>query len=190
MKKLEELTGLEKQSVIDLRYCNIIADKSDATENIRTRIVEQGGRYFFHQMQDGEVTACFEIAESWKPWGGVTVFAYTPDDLHIYEVDTYNPSVHNVRQLDSALVKPGMSCSYGGRTVELLDLSHICMNGVSIQVESNSDYVFKLMKSKIKANGGARGLYCFLDQIAERSKVEKFPLFCDTWNKIFEKYVA
>lgn len=93
MKKLEELKALEKKSSVNIAYCNIISDYTEEEENIRTRLLydRQTEKYYFHQMQNGDVIKCFEIALDWKPWDNIYLFCFTPDDLHVYEIDSRNP---------------------------------------------------------------------------------------------------
>ena len=188
MKSLKELTALEKEASIDLQKCKVVAE--EVVDGTESRIVELDGRYFVHRMKEGHVTKCFEVAVSWRPFEGIIIFAYTPDDLHVYEVDSRRPAAADVKKLEESLVQPGMSCDFNGMTVTFKDDSNIAMNGILISVEPCSEFVFKLMARKIKAIGGARGLYCFLDRIAEQGKYEKYPTFCDAWAKIREKYAA
>ena len=84
MVKLEQLMTLDKSSVVDIRYCNIVSDATDEDKNRRRRILEQDGCYYFQEMIGGEVTRCCEIAVDWKPANGRTQFAFTPDDRHVY----------------------------------------------------------------------------------------------------------
>lgn len=189
MKKLEELIPLEKQSTVDLHYCNILFDEQDEIENTRARIVEQDGRLFYHEMQDGETVRCFEVAESWRPFPDVVVYCYTPDDKHIHEIDSRFLFAHDALRMDEDLVEAGMTCRYKGHVAEFMDDEHISMDGAALPcIERSSEFVYKLMKRKILAMDGARGLYCFLDQIAERSNMGELPVLSGAWDALLEKY--
>lgn len=168
MLKLAELMNLEKESNINLAYVDYVADEDNEAENIRTRLAKsrENGKYYFHQMQNGNVIKCFEIALSWVPFGEFYVFNYTPDDLHIYEIDSRQPAKIEIKNLDENLINVGMKCEYEGMTVEYESENSLKINGKSIQVVSDSEYVFKLLKRKIRARDGAKGLYRFLENIA------------------------
>ena len=168
MKYLAELVNLEKKSDVRLDYCDYIADCSNEEENIRTRILfdDVSGKYYYHQMQHGNVIKCFEIALSWKPWGEFYIFNYTPDDLHIYEVDSRNPEKITIKELEEDSIRAGMKCEYDGMTVEYESENSLKFNGKSVPVIHDSEFVYRLLKTKIRANGGAKGLYRFLENIA------------------------
>lgn len=176
MKKLAELLELEKKSNVEIAYCDYIADYDNEKENIRTRILfdAQNGKYYYHQMQHGNVIKCFEIALSWKPFEGVYIFNFTPDDLHIYEIDSRRPEKMEVRKLEENLINPGMSCEYDGLTVEYESENSLKFNGKSVPVTPDWDYVFKLLKTKIRAQGGAKGLYRFLENIAANGNIGNY----------------
>lgn len=181
MRKVEELKALQKNVSVDLAECVTIAEKTVDGET--TRIVAQGGRYFV--LKNGQ---CFEVAESWRPFADTRIFAYTPDDLHVYEIDSRAPSIVDVKKLDERLIQPGMQCAFHGSVLEFVDDSTLRMDGVNIHVVPCNEYVYKLMSRKIRAIGGARGLYCFLDKIAEEGKNKKYPLFDGAWDKIRDEY--
>lgn len=168
MKKLAELLELEKKSNVEIAYCNYIADYDNEKENIRTRILydDHSGKYYYHQMQHGNVIKCFEIALDWKPFGEIYIFNFTPDDLHIYEIDSRMPEKMEIKKLEENLIQPGMKCEYDGMTVEFESENSLKFNGKSIPVEPDGNYVFKLLKTKIRAEGGAKELYRFLENIA------------------------
>lgn len=190
MVKLEKLATLEKRSSVDIRCCEIIADATDERRNERARILRDGERYFFHRMRGGEVVECFEIAVDWKPWNSVIIFAYTPDDRHIYQIDSRFPlDVPKVLRMDREVPHLGDTCVYSGHTVEL-STDSIFFDGRKIKVEEDGEYTYAMRKTKILAKGGARGLFAFLDQIAEESKAgERFPVFSSTYQMLAEKYL-
>lgn len=176
MKYLAELLELEKKSDVELAYCDYIADCINDEENIRTRILfdEQSGKYYYHQMQHGNVTKCFEIALSWRPFGEFYIFNFTPDDLHIYEIDSRMPEKMEIKKLEENLIQIGMKCEYDGMTVEYESENSLKFNGKSVPVEPDNNYTFKLLKTKIRAEGGARGLYRFLENIAANGNFAGF----------------
>lgn len=189
MVKLEKLVTLEKQSSVEIRYCEIVADATDERRNERARMLKDGERYFFHKMRNGEVVECFEIAVDWKPWEDTIIFAYTPDDQHFYQIDSRVPlAVPNVTALRDWEVQAGDRCQYDGHTVELAD-GAIVFDGRKIRVDDTSGYTYKLLKTKILANGGAAGLFCFLDKIAEEYKAgDKYPIFNRIYQAMADKY--
>lgn len=189
MVNLEQLMTLDKSSVVDIRYCNIVSDDTDEDKNRRRRILEQDGRYYFHEMIDGEVTRCCEIAVDWKPANGRTQFAFTPDDRHIYYLRKGMKLDFEVKRLDRKQIKPGDSCSYRGMTLEFVDEQHLRFNSVVVPVVEEMGYTYKLERRQIKASGAAVGLYVFMENIAEEGK-EKFPVFYYVWDKLFTYYNA
>lgn len=190
MVKLEQLITLDKSSVVDIRYCNIVSDDTDEDKNRRRRILEQDGRYYFHEMIDGEVTRCCEIAVDWKPANGRTQFAFTPDDRHIYYLREGMNLDFEVKRLDRKQIKPGDSCTYRGMELEILDEQHLQLNSVVVPVVEDSGYTYKLEQKRIKASGAAVGLYIFLENIAEHERAGTLPLFSGAWDKIFTYYNA
>ena len=192
MIKLEQLKTLEKNSNVELCYCDYISDKQNEKENIRTRILfdKKNEKYYFHKMQNGKVIECFEIALSWKPFENCMIFAYTPDDIHIYEIDSRNPETyyHDVKKIGYNQDITGMSCTYDDITIQYVNETELKINGKSISGAPATGFVYKLLKTKIKAEDGARGLFVFLENIAETSKI-KLPLFNGVYDKIKELYI-
>ena len=74
------------------------------------------------------------------------------------------------------------------RYCEIVAEDAISFDGRTLPVVSDSGYTFKLLKTKIRAEDGARGLFRFLDEIAERGKFEKFPLFDGVYDTMAKKY--
>lgn len=197
MVKLEELKKLEKRASVELRYCEIVADTTDEAENERTRVLKDGDRYFYHKMRGGEIVECFELALSWKPFDGVLVFAYTPDDRHEYQIDVrrgdgsvFRIGSPDVVPLGSDVVELGDRCEYGGHTVEIVTEDAIKFDGRTLPVVSDSEYTYKLQNRQIRAQGGARGLFRFLDGIAEEGKLRRLPLFHQVYETMAKKYAG
>lgn len=200
MVKLEILKTLEKSSNIDLRYCEIIAAKSidDESGCMTLRVVKADERYYMHIMHNGTVKQCFEIVLHWQPWENTSVFAFTPDDVHIYEFevrgekalrpDEKRISNVDIKSLDLSAIKHGMKCTYNNNTITYISENEIDVNGNIVKVDACCDYSYKLMKTKIKAVDGAKGIFRFLENIAERGKFEKYPLFYQSFNQIIEMY--
>ena len=168
MKRILELLTLEKKSDVKIAYCEIISDYTNEKENTRTRILfdEHTGKYYFHQMKDGKILKCFEIALSWKPFEKIYIFCFTLDDMHVYEIDSRQPEKIEIKKLEENQISAGMKCEYDGMTVEYESENSLKFNGKSIEVIPESGYVFKLRKRKIYAQDGAKGLYIFLENIA------------------------
>ena len=80
-----------------------------------------------------------------------------------------------------------MECTYNGLTVKYESGNSLNFNGKSIKVVSDSRYTYKLLKTRMKAQGGAKGLYSFLENIAETGKF-KVPLFHTWWNVFLKQY--
>ena len=138
-------------------------------------------------MQNGNVIKCFEIALSWVPFEEVYIFNYTPDDLHIYEIDSRSPSKFEAKHLKENQITENMACCYNGMTVEYVNENELKFNGKPIVIVNDSNWVHKLLKTKIRANGGAKGLYIFLENIAEEGKI-KYPFWKKSWEHIQEFY--
>ena len=73
-------------------------------------------------------------------------------------------------------------------TAEFVHDGKIRLNGKDIPVQTDPNYTYSLLKKKIKAIGGARGLFIFLDQIAEEATTGTLPLFEAVWKKIADQY--
>lgn len=186
MKKLEELKTLEKKSEVNVAYCTIISDYTAEEENKRTRILfdEQTGKYYFHQMQNGDVIKCFEIALIWEPFNKFYIFSFTPDDLHICEIDSRRPQVFKYTKLQEAQIFPGMMFSADGLTVEYISENCLKINDRYVEIVKDWNYVYKILKTKIRANGGAKGLFIFLENTAVNNDISDF-----YWNA-FKKQIA
>lgn len=171
MKTLEELKLLEKSSTVTLAYTDYIADVEDIKDNTRKRILRSriDGRYFYHEMKNGEVVQCFEMALSWAPFPDVSIFAWTPDGIHVCVMDSRFPGRVEYKPLSWFSITSGMKCALNGVTVEFLDNSAIAVNGKRIPVIADSGYTYKLMKRQIKAEGGARGLFSYLENNAKEN---------------------
>jgi len=176
MKRISELLTLEKESNVKIQYCDIIADRTNETDNIRIRILHdpKSGKYYYHKMQNGEIVKCFEIAISWQPSQNYSIFAFTPDDMHVYELDQRTPEKIEIRSLQENQIEIGMKCEYDGMTVEYESENKIKINGKSLEVIPDYGYVFKLLKTRIRAQGGAKGLYRFLENIAAKGNHGEF----------------
>lgn len=197
MQKLENLITLAKnvstEFLFDLiHYGKIIADEEtgNGSGTTRYRIFEYQDRYFYNLMHNGNTEKCFEIAVDWKPFKNCTIFAYTPDDKHIYTIDTRNISrIDNIYKLPEALITENMECSYNGVKITYINDNTIAVNDKNIAVETDGSYTIKSLKNKIKANGGAKGLFRWLENISEYGKVESYPLFYQVFKQLAEKYI-
>ena len=188
MVEFEILKQLEKNSNIRLDYCDYIADQSDEEENVRIRILQNyDGRYYYHKMQNGNVLECFEIALNWEPFHDVKIFVFTPDNIHIYEIDTRNLFKFESKRLDLERITPGLKCDFRGNTIEYIAENAIKINNNVVNVEANLDYVYKCLKTKIKAQNGARGLYQFFDKEAEAEKLT-YSIFSSNVMNIIKQY--
>lgn len=185
MVNLSDLLSLEKISVAPkLCYTDFISDVEDEKENTRKRILKSrfDGRYFYHEMKDGEVKKCFEMALDCQPFQGVSIFAFTPDDIHICTMDSRFLGEIEWKCLKLNQIVSGMSFDFMGNRFEFVSDDTISVNGKIIKVELCNKSVFKLLKSKIKAIDGARGLFSFLEQNNNNG-------FCNVYAKlILERY--
>lgn len=180
---------LEKHTELDLSKCTII--QQDTSEPGNTKyILERNGRYFYREETAGSVIRCCEIAVDWKPFGKYTVFAFTPDDLHVYQLEAGRERIGNftILQIDPDLIRPGMHCTYHGNKLEYIDNNHVSFDGSPVLVENDAEFTYKALARKIKAMGGAKGLYRFLEQVAEESKHKDCPFWCTAWWQFFERY--
>ena len=188
MVKISDLIQLEKKADIDIGKAHW-QDTDVELGRIRT-VVELDGRYYLRELTDGEITAFFEVAVDWKINAQKTQFAFTPDDRHIYYFRTGQKIRYSVRCLDYNQVEAGDTCTYNGMTAEFVHDGKIRINGKDIPVQTDPNYTYSLLKKKIKAIGGARGLFIFLDRIAEEAKTGTLPLFEAVWKKIADYYGA
>lgn len=165
---VEELKGLEKRSEVKIAYCDIIADYTDEEENKRTRILynRKNDRYYYHQMKDGKIVQCFEMMLTRKPFGEFYVFNFTLDNVHLYEVNSRNPANIEIKKLDEDMINEGMACEFEGMKVEFESENTLKFNGKSVPIVNDWGYTYKLLKTKIRAQGGAKGLFRFLENIA------------------------
>lgn len=198
MKKLCDLVNLEKSSSVNFRYCEIIAMREKETDDgaETVRILRDGERYFYHEMKNGDFVQCFEIALSWEPFENVKVFAFTPDNLHVWQFETRkrdnsrvaDVSSFEVMKLDENLIVEGMACKCLGVCACFESDCMISINGKSVKVKPCYDFVYCLQKSQIKAIGGAAGLYRFLENIAENSRVCGYATLQNVFTVMKEKY--
>ena len=190
MIKLEQLISAEKNAVLDLASCTIVSE--EITNDFSKFILEKDGKYYFREEQEGKQISCFEIIPSWKPFPHVTVFAFTPDNLHTYEVESGRKSFgyFEVRQLGNDQIFPGMTCTYRNDTLEYEDESHVKFNGKSILIKPDSGYTYRGLKKSIRARDGAKGFFRFMENIAEQSKQNPYPVFCFAWEALFKKYAS
>jgi len=192
MYKLSDLRNLEKNCNIHLAMVDFVVDEINEKENTRRRILrDHNGRYFFHSMKDGEVIECFEIMLYWKPISGDLIFAYTPDGRHPYEIDA-NPKTNLMfferRAMPMELIQAGDKAVYRGNTVEFINDTSVKVNGNIVPVAECNEYVYSLRKNKINAINGARGLFHFLDGIAEEGKFITYPILSGAFDIIADKY--
>ena len=192
MYKLSDLRNLEKNCNIHLAMVYFVVDEINEKENTRRRILrDHNGRYFFHSMKDGEVIECFEILLSWKPFDDELFFAYTPDGKHPYEIianTCTNIILLERRGTPIEFIEPGDKAEYGGNTIEFVNDETVKVNGNVVPVIKDYCYVYKLIKNKIKAIDGARGLFHFLDRIAEEGKFITYPILSGAFDIIADKY--
>ena len=183
-----DVNALQKNCNVDIRYCNILSDERDENENKRFRILEADGKYYYHEMQHGEVINCFEVAIDWKT-DNFTLYSFTPDGKHIYRIDGKKPSaVEHIYKLADDYIIEGMQCNYNGIKITYISDNEIMVNNKKIVVDADSSYTYRLLKRKIYAAGGAKGLFAFLDNIAEYGKFDRYPLFHQVYDMLFNKY--
>lgn len=192
MYKLSDLLNLEKSCNIHLTMVEFLVDEIDEEKNTRQRIVKDSdGRYFYHSMKDGEVTDCFEIYPHWKPVCNRIMFVYTPDGRHPREIEANlvsNRLFFRERAIPMEELIAGDKAEYNGNTVEFVDDETVRFNGNAVQVVVDHEYTYKLLKNKIRAIDGARGLFHFLDGIAEEGKFMAVPFFSTAFDAIAEMY--
>ena len=192
MDNLEKLKTWEKNPVLDLSECRII--QQDIIDSGHTKyVLEKDGRFFYREEHDSDVLFCYEMSVDWQPFGGkYTVYAFTPDDLHVYQVETGRQNIgrFNILQLGLEQIKPGMKCSYHGNTLEYINESHLSFDGNIVRVEADPEFTYRALKTKILAAHGAKGMYQFMEQVAEESKFCPVPFWCTVWWKFFEKYAT
>lgn len=190
MEKLEKCMDEKREREI-LRYSQYLVDVRNEDMNTRYRILECEGRYYYHEMKDGYVIHCFEIAESWKPFEGVTIWAYTPDNFHVVEIDSRYIWNHEVKDIPGRDPEQGDFFDYKDNSVIYHNRETLIVNGKPIKVIPDSEYVYSFKRKKsIRAMGGAAGLFNFLDHIAfsNSNPLYSHSLFSDRLEQFIEIY--
>lgn len=188
MVKLKDLIPLQKNVSIDLDNCTILQHEKDTDKNIARYVLEKDGRYYYREDNGTQTNFCHEIIVDWVPFPSYTVYAYTPDDLHIYQIESGRASlVFSYLPLDLKCITPGMRCSYDGHTLEYVDSSHLKFDGRILPVENSTEYTYQILKTKLRGIDGAKGIFRFFENIAEEGK-HTVPLWFCRWKRVFEFY--
>ena len=100
----------------------------------------------------------------------------------VEEAKTLDSSVKDIQKYYNTLLYSFYNI-YGERIKSMLvsfdfDNSTITVNGNTLKVVEDSDFVYKVLKTKVKAIDGIKGLY---KHILEAMHVES-PFNCATWN--------
>ena len=192
MVKLDKLILLEKVSSVNLSQCNIIENWYEEEKGIRTRILENGGRYFLHTATDNGTVSCMEIAIDWQPWEHRIIFAWTPDDRHIHRIESgLARPIYEILQLSLDQIQPGDSCTYKGMEVTYVDPNHIRLNDKTVKVVQDSTWTYAARHNFILAQNGAAGFFRFMEQMAEEyNRYHILPVYCGLWEGFFERYKA
>lgn len=183
MKKLKDVLQLEKNHAVKtFALYDYVADFEDVEKNTRKRILQSrvDSRYFYHEMTNGETVTCFEMAFEWEPFPGVKIFAYTPDNIHVCTMDSRTPGKTECRKIEA--VHSGMSFTHDSKKISVVSAETLDINGRKVKVEEDMAYVFKCLKSKIKAAGGAFELFRVLEQNEQNQFSTHYT------DKIIEKY--
>lgn len=176
INRLSILSGLEKEANIDIGRCNLLAQSE--VYGVLTSIYETEGRYF--RIAGDE---CREIYKNDLYFRGIQdVYEFTPDDFHVYffhvnkernqimPIDVYN--------IEKEQVVKGVSCHHNGLTVTYNDKDSLIFQTADmckkIKVKESDEFIFSIKKTQINAIGSAKGLFIFLDNIAERDKFSPF----------------
>lgn len=189
MVKLEQLIPLEKNPCIEPEACIVRFDRTDTKTGTRQRILEtECGRIYYHEMSGNDVVKAFELALDWIPFGKYYVYAYTPDDRHICQIEVRERLFFDILPLKCKQIQPGDSCAHDGFALVYEDRNHIRLNDIRIPVVENSEYVYSLRRDGIHAMNAASGLFCFLENISARKQMGKYPIFHDVWRMIAKRY--
>lgn len=173
---LTELSELDKTARIDITNCRILGHND--IHGTPTTLLECDGRYFLAADNSCREVIKDEIFSNYMR----EEFVYTPDDLHLYHF-SYDNQQHRIYPVDvynlelEQIVK-GMSCRHNGLNVTYNnDTSLIFATNdmtKTVKVKPDDEYVFSIQKTQILAANGAKGLYIFLDNIAERDNFSQF----------------
>ena len=90
--------------------------------------------------------------------------------------------------MEEKQITENMICNYDGMTVEYVNENELKFNGKSVAIVKDSAYTYSMLKTKIKAAGGAKGLFIFLENIAEEGKQTKYPFWSTVWSKMHKLY--
>lgn len=172
--KLSDLSSLEKETSVGIHECNILAQRTSQGEIIST-VGEKDGRFFlFGENERREIALEWDISEHKKR------FYYTHDDLHIVSIDidteTKQIMPAEVQQMDTELLQPGMKCEYNGLAVTYMGEKSLLFETENlrkeIKIASSDEFIMQVKKTQINAINGSKGLFCFLEQVAEQKKIE------------------
>ena len=85
-------------------------------------------------------------------------------------IDVYN--------IEKEQVVKGVSCHHNGLTVTYNDKDSLIFQTVDmckiIKVKESDEFIFSIKKTQVNAIDGVKGLFIFLDNIAERDKFSPF----------------
>ena len=173
---LSILSSLEKEAKIDIDRCNLLA--KNEVDGVLTSIYETEGRYF--RIAGDE---CREIFKNDLYFRGIQdVYEFTPDDFHVYffhvNKDRNQIMPIDVYNIEKEQVVKGVSCHHNGLTVTYNDKDSLIFQTVDmckiIKVKESDEFIFSIKKTQVNAIDGAKGLFIFLDNIAERDKFSPF----------------
>lgn len=177
-----------------IRYGSILRDFRNELQNARQRIIQLDGTTYYHRMKGGEVTDCYEIIPIPNTSG---LYGASPDGIHEIRfrlIEGKDYFTADVMRLDPEGIRPGMKTTAdlycGSYAVEYVGENAIRFNGTEIPVCRAEGYVIKVNKESISSDGGAKGLFCFLDHIAMEGKVTgtKAPLFAGVYEIIANRF--
>lgn len=122
-------------------------------------------------------------------WGIIWRYSFTPDGIHEYTIDLEQDGKISIdsHRLWHSNVKPGMKCEYAGYEMEYVSENQIKINGNSVRVDNESGYTYRMLKTKMKGEDAAVGVFIFFDHIAESNNVSQ-PLFWSAYLEAVKRY--
>lgn len=201
--ELNELKRLQKNA--DVTNCTLLANgvANFISYHVfhkgeHSLYVDENDNKYFYKNQYGTYELYVERWIQTKDEGLLTMFFYfTPDDKHTYTLQAFRDADYNwsiksidVLELQEESIKSGLECTYDTVTVIFNNPNSITVRKGSkekkIAVSVDKKERCKVLKTKVKAKDGATGLFAFLDQIAEQSKIETSPLHVTYFKALLE----
>lgn len=154
--------------------------------NLSNIKIYQQGISFFAKLSN----KILQIYLTWVPFENRYVFVTTLNGLNLFEIEVFaaeNRVYLEHKEIRYTEIFSGLNYSTKINnvyyTVEYIDQNTLKLNGNLINIVECSQYVYKCLKTQIKAIDGANGLYCFIF-----NELQNKGVFLSQVINFFEKY--